>query len=303
MRSVLKWIGVVFAGLIGLVLVVLIAVYLVTEWRMNRSYQIEVEVLSIAEDSEAIERGARLAVIRGCLDCHGENLAGQVMMDDPMAGRLVAGNLTAGRGGISGYSDTDWVRAVRHGLDPDGKPLVVMPSHEFYYLSDADLADTIAYVKSAPPVDNELPGIRVAPLMRAMYLVTGDIPLLPAELIDHEAPRPVVPKPGVNVAYGRYLAIGCLGCHGEDLAGGPMPGRPPDWPEATNLTPGGELHHWSLEEFITTMRTGVSPHGHALNNEYMPWKTVGKMTDEELEAVFLYLLSVPPVWTGEAHED
>jgi mono/diheme cytochrome c family protein len=63
-----------------------------------------------------------------------------------------------------------------------------------------------------------------------------------------------------------------------------------------NLTPGGELTAWSAADFITTIRTGVTPAQHTLN-DMMPWKTYGKMSDDELQAVFLYLQSLPKLAT------
>jgi mono/diheme cytochrome c family protein len=206
----------------------------------------------------------------------------------------VASNLTGGLGGAGDeYTDADWVRAIRYGVGPDGKPLLFMPSGEFWYLSDYDLGAVIAFVKSQPAVDNELPGNQVALVLRAFYLLTGGIPLLAPELIDLEAPRPAAPEPGVTEEYGRYLAVSCVGCHGEGFSGGPIPGAPPDWPPAMNLTPGGELAGWTEAQFIQVMRTGVTPSGHAIENEYMPWKTIAKMTDNELKALFLFLQSLP----------
>ena len=48
-----------------------------------------------------------------------------------------------------------------------------------------------------------------------------------------------------------------------------------------------------IERIIQTMRTGVNPHGHNLNPEYMPWESFGKFEDEELQALYLYLQSLP----------
>ena len=63
-----------------------------------------------------------------------------------MIGTLRAPNLTPG--GVGGtYTDTDWIRALRHGVAPDGTPLVFMPSWEYYYLSKEDLGALIAYLK------------------------------------------------------------------------------------------------------------------------------------------------------------
>ena len=72
----------------------------------------------------------------------------------------------------------------------------------------------------------------------------------------------------------------------------------PGAPLAPNLTPGGELRAWTEEQFITTMRTGVTPSGTEMN--YMPWQYKGQMTDDELKAVWAYLMSLPELPTSTA---
>lgn len=293
MKKLLKWIGIILGGLIGLLILALAVVYLISSLRMNKSYAVQAESIAIPDDSAAAERGQHVAVTRGCLDCHGENLAGGTIIEDPLLGGIHAANLTPGSGGVGQtYSDADWIRAIRHGLDPDSKPLIFMPSHEFYYLSDDDLGVLIAYLKTLPPVDNQPAETSIGPLGRTLYLA-GQIPLVPAELIDHDAPRPSAPPPGLTIEYGQYLAVGCAGCHGQTYAGGPIPGGPPDWPPAANLTPAGNPGNWTEADFINTLRTGVTPEGNELNPEYMPWPTFGKMTDDELKAIWLYLQSLP----------
>ncbi len=280
-------------GLGGLLVLALAVVYLLSNARIQRRYGVEVEALPLPTDAERLARGEHLATIRGCRGCHGPDLGGQVLLDDPALGRIYASNLTAGQGGIGGtYTDEDWVRAIRHGLGPDGRPLLIMPASEFYYLSDADLSDLIAYLRTVPPVDRILPEDRVGPLGRILFLL-GRFPLLEAEGIDHDAPRPTAPPPGVTVAYGEYLARGCIGCHGPDFSGGPIASGPPDWPPAADLTPAGDLARWTLEDFVRTLRTGVRPDGTALD-PVMPYEAIGQMTDEELEALWLFLRSLPP---------
>ena len=89
--------------------------------------------------------------------CHGDNLAGDTLVDDFAFARIAASNLTSGRGGIGGtYSDIDYVRAIRHGVGNDGKGLPIMPSEAFNKFSDHDLGAMIAYLKTLPPVDNEV---------------------------------------------------------------------------------------------------------------------------------------------------
>jgi hypothetical protein len=88
----------------------------------------------------------------------------------------------------------------------------------------------------------------------------------------------------------------CRACHGEQLNGQIV--REEGEYLAPNLTPGGELSSWSEEEFIRTLRTGVTPTGHKLL-EVMRWKYFRYMTDDELKAVWLYLQSLPALEQGE----
>jgi mono/diheme cytochrome c family protein len=114
---------------------------------------------------------------------------------------------------------------------------------------------------------------------------------LAADQIDHTSPPPPQPAPGATVAYGEYLTRTCTECHGDNLNGAPF-GPPGEEIITPNLTPGGELASWSEQDFFTAMRKGLTSNGHHLKED-MPWKYYGKMTDEELKAVWLYLQSLP----------
>lgn len=137
--------------------------------------------------------------------------------------------LTPGEGGIRDYTEADWDRAVRHGVGRSGKPLIFMPSQEFWSLSDADLAALLAYYTSLEPVDAVRPRPRIGPLGRMLHLA-GRLPLVPAKLLDHGAARPEAPSPEATPEFGAYLATGCTGCHGASFSGGRIPGGPPAWP-------------------------------------------------------------------------
>ena len=288
--KVLKWAGIVLGGLIALIIITVVVVYFVVGGRLNKAYDIQPATVAIPADAPSEASGWPLFLMEvACQECHGENLGGDVMEDDPAEDRVVARNLTSGKGGIGGsYTDTDWVCSIRHGVDPDGKPLVLMPSHEFNKLGDADLGLIIAYVKNLPPMDNELPSTTLGPLGRIIILVESEF--LPATVIDHDAPRPAEPVPGVTVEYGEYMAFVCTICHGESFSGDTVPGEEdPDAPKAANLTPGGGLARWPEADFINTLRTGTTPGGRQMDNEFMPWEGIGSMTDGELKATWMYL--------------
>ena len=297
-RKILKWIGIVLGSLIGLLVLAFVVLYSIGSAKWNKlhgNYDVPVETVPIPTDQASIARGEHIATIHMCGYSHTETLSGQ---SETVPGliTLTFPNLTGGGGGVSATNtDEAWVRAIRYGVGHDGRGLVIMPARFFYYLSDEDLGALIAYLKTLPPVDNELPPLNLGPLGRVM-LAFGEAPFTGPDiiLIDHSSPRPVAPQPGITKEYGQYLTHDCIRCHGENLNGQTMEreGLVP------NLTPGGETAFWSEEEFMTILRTGVTPGGHQLN-DYMPWKYVGQMTDDELRAVWLYLQSLPALEQGK----
>lgn len=286
MKKALKWLGILIGGVLVLVLLAIGIMYFVTEQRMNRTYEVSpVQLTAVPGDSAVLERGARVIAVRGCTGCHGADLGGEVMSDDFVFGRLSASNLTAGRGGIGGqYADRDWVRAIRHGIGADGKPLVLMPAYEYTPLGREDLEALVAYLKQVPPVDRELPENRIGPLARALYL-SGSLPLVAAERVDHNAPLEAGPLPGLTAEYGEYLSHSCTGCHGEGLKGAKS--GPPGTPPGTDLT---TLRGWSAADFERAVRQGVRPTGDTLH-AFMPrWSM---LSDEEVQAIWTYVQTLP----------
>ncbi|MES2180114.1 MAG: cytochrome c [Gemmatimonadota bacterium] len=295
MNRWLKGIGYVVGGLLGLVLVTAAGIYGFSEARYRKQYTVTPRAVAVPTDSASVARGEHLVqTIAACVDCHGENLGGKVVFDAPAFGRVYALNLTRGKGGVGGtLTDADFVRAIRHGIAPTGRALKVMPSSDYMNLSDADLGAIIAYVKSRPPVDNEVPSVMIGPIGRAL-MVAGKLPILEAESIDHEKLQVASVTPAPTAGYGAYLAsIGCKGCHGPTLAGGPILGGDPSWPPAANLTPSGSTKDWSEDDFRKLLREGKRPNGLTVNAA-MPFRIFGKLTDEEIHAIFLYLRSIAP---------
>jgi mono/diheme cytochrome c family protein len=294
MHRIVRRTAIGLGALAGVVLLGAGAVYGVSERRLHRTFTVSARPLP-AVDAAAIERGRHLATaIAKCGDCHGDDLGGHVMVDDPAFGRLVAPNLTrGGQGTAARFSDADFVRAIHHGVRPDGRSLMVMPATSFSNLSAADLAAVVAYVRAMPPVERALPATRVGPLARVLFVAGKLDDLQPAAHIDHAADWAADVAPSDTVAFGRYLAVngGCTSCHGANLAGGPMPGPP--GPPAANLTRAG-VAGGREEDFAHTLRTGIRANGTPVN-EAMPIKYTRLMTDAEIHAVWRYLQTVPAV--------
>lgn len=291
MRSFLKWAGIVVGGLVVLLLLLGGVMYWLGGQKLDERFEVQTAGLAIPSDSASIAHGAYVAATNGCTDCHGENLAGKVFLDAPPF-RVVASNLTRGAGGIGGtYSDADWDRTIRHGVRPDGRPVIVMPSAAFHRLSDRDAAALIAYLKTVPAVDNELPETEVRAPGRLMSAFVMD----PHMEVRTAAARRDAPPRAATAAYGEYIAsVTCQYCHGEDLRGGqpPEPGAPP----APDLGAAGQ---WPFETFEEVLRTGVLPEGRELDPA-MPISLTKHFSEDDMRALHAYLGSLGGVKTAAA---
>jgi mono/diheme cytochrome c family protein len=298
MNRAVKWIGAILAGLLGVVLLATLFGYFSSEQRIARAYDVPPASLALPADAASIEEGRRLVAIRGCSDCHEGDLGGAQFIDDPALGTIYAPNLTPGQGSaVVGYTPGDWERAIRHGIGPDDRSLYVMPVGDYNGISDEDLAQMIAYLQTLPPVDRKPVEHRLGAMGRALF-VGGMLPLLSAETVDQSIEAPKSVTPDISTAYGQYIAATCTGCHGRDLAGGPLPGAGPDDIPAANLTRAGNLASWTYEDFLKVMQTGVTPEGKVLDPAVMPWPMTLEMTPVELEALWLYLSSLEPIATA-----
>ncbi len=297
MKQALKWIAIGLGSLLIIVVTAALVLYSLGRSRLNQTYDLTVAAIPIDNSGETLERGKHLVeAVVACGECHGEGLRGRAFFNEPTIGTVVSANLTGGEGGIAGaYSDEDWIRAIRHGIDPAGKPLLVMPAQHYQNMNAADLGAVIAYLKTTPPVDNVPPPTELTPLTYILIALGQFDDIIPAEYLDHNAPLLEAPLADATQTYGEYLVsiATCRVCHGKELAGGQAgPGEP----IGPNLTPAGELATWTQADFFQLMRTGQTPSNRQINT-FMPWRYYSQMSDTELEAIWLYLQSLEPVQT------
>jgi hypothetical protein len=184
------------------------------------------------------------------------------------------------------------VSAVRHGIDRQGKPIFMLAVVSTAYLSDEDLASIIAYLQTLPPVDNEVGGANFTLLAKVMF-AAGMLGNMPVEDVNHDV-HVSAPERGASVEYGSYLVDinDCRICHGQEMNGAPFP-DPTITKISPNLTPAGELGFWTEEQFVTVMTTGKTPSGHELDPFFMPWNYYRTFYDYELQAIWMYLQSLP----------
>jgi mono/diheme cytochrome c family protein len=294
-KRVLRWIGFLLIALVAIAAVGAVIVV------VSSNREVDAHVAPLAPPTvlgqASIDRGKHVFTsVSSCVVCHGGDGGGGPFISAPAMAILYAPNLTKGPGGVGvAYSDADFDRAIRRGVRPDGTRLLIMPSWDYAAFSDDDAASVIAYIRSLAPVDRVTPRVKLGPIGRVL-VATHKLPYDATRLLDEGLP-PSPPPAGLTSEYGQYLARvgGCMGCHGTHLSGGHLAGSPDD-PPASNITPLG-IGTWSLADFTRTLRTGTDPAGHALN-PFMPWRTAGTMTDDELAAIYTFLKTVPPRPTG-----
>lgn len=288
MKKAFKWIGIILGGLLILGVIAAVGLSLAGAARLNKTRDIQAEAVPIPTDAAALARGEHLVNV-ACRDCHSADLSGSPLLEEPPIGTVYAANIT---GLAETHTDVDLVRAIRHGVDTDGRQLMIMPAESFIHFSQEDLGAVIAYLKTAPRTGDDTPPPQLAPVGRILLGagLFGDV--FPAEYIDHALPFPEMPEVGANVAYGEYLSRFCSSCHGQNLTGGQP--ADPESPPAPSLTPGSALADWTEADFLTAMRTGVTPDGRHLNPDFMPWRSFGKFDDDELRGLWMYLESLPP---------
>ena len=289
-NAILKWGGVVLSGLLTVSLGVVSVVALIGLVKGYAPRNVSVPDLAVAGTQQQIKRGEYLAN-SFCTSCHSLNgefpLTGGVDIgkDFPLPlGTFISANLTPA-GPLKDWSDGEIFRALRNGVDRDGRWLVIMSNARVRHMSDEDLQAVIAYLRSQSAVINETqhppdqPNFLAILMLGAGLLPEGQPPIMGVIAAPPKSP---------TAEYGQYILSyqDCRVCHGEDLTGG----------QKGQLAPIGwnlkVVKGWTQEQFMTMLRTGVDPNGYALS-EQMPWKAIGRMDDEDLAAMYMYLTNLP----------
>jgi cytochrome c553 len=277
----LRWIGIALGSLVALALTAYLVVYVLSERLLGRVYQVPTVSISIPTDPGSIAEGRRLATVRGCVgSCHGPQAEGMILFEDPLVGRIFAPNLTAA---VRKYSDAEIAVAIRNGLRPDGRSMIVMPAEAFVGLTDEDLGRIIAFLKSLPETPGPDSSLSLGPLGRLGFVI-GKFKSV-AELIDQTVPPPEAMN--AEAAYGRYLARTiCAGCHGTSLNGDSNP-------DFTS-PPLQAVAAYSLQEFAELLRTGVALGGRNLGVMSAESRNnLSLLTDTEIAALYRYLHALP----------
>lgn len=293
-RSSKSWVkiaGGVLGALVTLLLALLTIVIGKGFFELYRPHPVATVAVTIEGTSEQIARGEHLAAFL-CASCHSQNgelpLSGgnNLSQDSGLPlGDVSAPNITPA-GKIQELSDADIFRILRTGVEPGGR-LTAMSFFPVRYLSDDDAKSIIAYLRHSQPVEGTRPPLNPSPLLLAFV----GLGFISPQAADSPVQPVSAPPKAVTQEYGEYIANfgACRDCHGPALDGNAPPPAPPG---AANLTV--VMPQWSKDDFFKAMRTGVDSTGHQISPP-MPWKTIGKLDDVELAALYEYLHALPPV--------
>jgi len=229
------------------------------------------------DDAAKLAHGKRLTQVLHCNDCHGDNLQGtNVTKDDPEFGDMNAPNITLL---LAKYSDADLDQLIRHGKPKDGREFWFMPVESYQFLSDADLAALIAYLRTVKPAGKQLPPIRKGPEFLE-DVKEGELANAQNQIRRFAAEAPV--DLGSQHARGRDLAhIVCTGCHNSKLQG--YEGFTPDLDIAGAFTPA------ELETLLTTGKGKSKPDLGLMKNVAL--SSLSKLTPAERQEIIAYVKS------------
>lgn len=221
-------------------------------------------------------------------------------------GTIYASNITPAA--LEDWSDGEIIQALTEGISRNGDPLFpIMPSSRYQKMDPEDLHAVVAYMRTLKPIQNDVPEKTLS---------------FPFKYIERTFPAPAQlqsrPDKSDQVAYGEYLATiaDCIMCHTPMtntgklmenmlLAGGntfPQYGGGGHKVYASNITSDEAtgIGSWDEVDFIERFESyeylpGEGEPANPGSNTVMPWSAYAGMTEEDLAAIYAYLMSVEPI--------
>ena len=256
-------------------------------------------------------KGQYIFAAAGGCGCHGINLAGYRAGGAPFGetftgpfGSVPALNITSDRNtGVGNWTDTQLISAIRNGVDDGGNALFpIHPSSTLHFMSDADVADLVAFLRTVPAVSNKVSDRQL----------NGPVPPAP--------PLPPSPptSPADGLARGRYLATAVSDCGAcltpttpqgapdmsKLLAGGVIPREGGTFEIGPNVTTDNAtgIGYWTQQDIVMYLKQGIGPNGRTadgLMGEVVAGGFGGlglnQLTDADAAAIASFLKSIPAV--------
>ena len=278
--KLVRYFAIALISIVAAMLVAALFVYASNMAALDHIYPVANVSIAAVSGADAVQRGKHLADVTGCTDCHRADLRGGLFDDEgAFHGRYYASNLTLK---AKRYSDADIARIVRVGVSPDGRGVVAMPSFAFVRLTDGEMADINAFIRSLPAGGEEPPPHYVGPIDQ-WKLWRGEGPKVAISYVDGERVKQPVDA-GSDHEAGRHLAgIVCAECHGGDLKGNGWDSGAPDL-----LV----IQSYGFPEFKRLVQTGTGVGGRTL--AMMSEVARGRLhhlSDPEIAEIYAYLVA------------
>ena len=291
-----------FAALAGCAVIGGLGFIGLAEYGQHKSFT-AIDAKAVTGAADQVARGQYVAAMGDCAACHSvpgaQPYAGGYALQTPF-GVIKSSNITQDpETGIGGWNLAQFDKAVRHGIGSHGYLYPAMPYTAYSKMTDQDMADLWAYIKTLPAVrqkvvENELP----FPYNQRLLLAGWNLLFFKDQVFTS--------LPGVTAAVNRgdYLVNGpghCAACHtaknalGGDVAAAFAGGTLQGW-HAPDLTPNPHtgLGKWSNEDVVSYLKTGTSrqavaagPMMEAVEN------STQYLTDDDLHAITAYLQQLP----------
>ncbi len=291
MKKFFKYIGFLLATLVVVASIFIGIQFSKFNSKLEEKFPMHEELSKINwKQNPNIELGKRIYYVRnGCVECHGQNLTGVKIMENGAMGSLYGVNITPFR--TKHLSDEDIVRAVRYGVHQSGRSLRFMPSFDFEGMSTDDLSALIAFLRSTPEIAQESHQNTYGPMLKILSALDKMPVVFPAHFIDHSKGFGTKPTEAATIEFGKYLANACIGCHGSEYKGGPIPGGDPSWPPAANIRLGADSR-WTKENFQKMIQSGVSIYSGQPLRAPMPVNLLKQLNQTEIDAIWMFLSSL-----------
>jgi mono/diheme cytochrome c family protein len=288
-RKIARVAGWGLVGIAGLILLAILIVYIWSEAILRRHYEAAPQQV-VEAPTQLVAQGYRLARLHGCLSCHGEGLIGNAVFEAHAVGDIVAPNLTKL---ARQRTDEQLTTAIRQGIAPGGRGLLVMTSAVHSRMAPEETAALIAWIRTLPVKDGDERAFKLR-LVGRLMLILGDFRRQPEAVKQYRAKMPA--NLGPIHARGRQIAAStCAECHGPNLSGGPTPMADfnPSFGRTYNLPPNLDIvGAYDLEQFRKLLRTGVPPNGKDLGMmSAVAKRDFSHFTDEEIAQLHAYLVA------------
>lgn len=280
-------------------------------------------VITIKKTPALVERGEYLAHhVAVCIDCHStrdwSRFSGPIIpgthgkggdvfnQDMGFPGTFYARNITSDKEtGIGSWTDGEIYRAITSGVSRNGEPLFpVMPYKGYANLTTNDAYAIIAYIRTLDPIKHKVPESE------------PDFPMnLIMRTIPSGGPTPTDERTlDDELVKGKYLmtVASCGDCHtpsdkGEPIAGMQLAGGmefklPGGVLRSANISPDKQtgIGTWTEDAFVQRFKNHEAPEAATAKlgptdfNTIMPWAMYAGMEEEDLRAIYKYLMSQEP---------